>query len=61
MNNSHELVAQWRNSAENNNPAGPLFAAGAFAEDDIVWDCGGNTSPGCSCNCGTHITAVISC
>jgi len=30
-----ELVAQWRNG-EHDNPAGPLFAAGEFAEADIV-------------------------
>jgi hypothetical protein len=30
-----ELVAQWRNG-EDDNPAGPLFAAGQFAEADIV-------------------------
>jgi hypothetical protein len=37
MNNtSEELVAQWRNRAEQDNPAGPLFAAGEFAEADIV-------------------------
>ena len=34
--NSAELVAQWRNGQEQNSPAGPLFAAGEFAEADIV-------------------------
>jgi len=29
-----ELVAQWRNGGAS--PAGPLFAAGQFAEADIV-------------------------
>jgi hypothetical protein len=29
------LVDDWRNGAESN-PAGPLFAAGAFAQADIV-------------------------
>jgi Family of unknown function (DUF6229) len=44
--NAAELVAQWRNCAEQDNPAGPLFAAGEFAEADIVnatvewWTCG---------------------
>jgi len=33
---SAELVAQWRNHGEQDNPAGPLFAAGEFAEADIV-------------------------
>ena len=31
-----ELVAHWRNGKEQNSPAGPLFAAGEFAEADIV-------------------------
>ena len=30
------LVAQWRNQVADDNPAGPLFAAGEFAEADIV-------------------------
>jgi Family of unknown function (DUF6229) len=30
-----ELVAQWRDHGDDN-PAGPLFAAGEFAEADIV-------------------------
>jgi len=33
---SAELVEQWRNDGEDDNPAGPLFAAGEFAEADIV-------------------------
>ena len=33
--NGEELVAQWRTN-EQNNPAGSLFAAGEFAEADIV-------------------------
>jgi hypothetical protein len=43
---SAELVAQWRDQGNQNNPAGPLFAAGEFAEADIVnataeyWTCG---------------------
>jgi hypothetical protein len=31
-----ELVERWRNDGEKDNPAGPLFAAGEFAEADIV-------------------------
>ena len=31
-----ELVAQWRNGGGKNNPAGPLFASGEFAEADII-------------------------
>jgi hypothetical protein len=41
--NGAELVAQWRNQTEDN-PAGPLFAAGEFAEADIV-----NATPGITC------------
>jgi hypothetical protein len=39
-----ELVAQWRDQGNQNNPAGPLFAAGEFAEADII-----NTTPGLTC------------
>ena len=41
-----ERVDQWRNNGVQDNPAGPLFAAGEFAEADIVnasaeyWTCG---------------------
>jgi len=41
-----ELVAQWRDHENTDNPAGPLFASGEFAEADIVnasaeyWTCG---------------------
>jgi hypothetical protein len=31
-----ELVARWRDMAGQDNPAGPLFTAGEFAESDIV-------------------------
>jgi hypothetical protein len=31
------LVAQWRNSTELGNPAGPLFT-GEFVEAEIVWE-----------------------
>lgn len=31
-----EMVARWRNGEGQNNPAGPLFAAGEFAQADIV-------------------------
>ena len=41
--NGEELVAQWRTN-EQDNPAGPLFAAGEFAEADIV-----NATPGLTC------------
>lgn len=31
-----ERIEQWRNNGVQDNPAGPLFAAGEFAEADIV-------------------------
>ena len=43
---SAEVVAQWRNQENDDNPAGPLYAAGQFAEADLVnataevWTCG---------------------
>jgi hypothetical protein len=33
--NSQDLVAQWRNT-EIDNPAGPLFISGEFAEAEII-------------------------
>lgn len=47
-----ELVAQWRNHGEQDNPAGPLFAAGEFAEADIVNATSGYT-------CGTYCTGSV--
>ena len=47
-----ELVAQWRNHVEQDNPAGPLFAAGEFAEADIV-----NATP--KITCGTYCTGSV--
>jgi Family of unknown function (DUF6229) len=35
---SQELLAGWRNNADADNPAGPLFASGKFAESDITCD-----------------------
>ncbi|MGW5053744.1 DUF6229 family protein [Actinokineospora sp. NPDC004072] len=31
-----ELVARWRAGLDADNPAGPVFASGEFAEGDIV-------------------------
>ncbi|MBZ5492856.1 MAG: DUF6229 family protein [Acidobacteriia bacterium] len=47
-----ELVEHWRNGGGQNNPAGPLFAAGEFAQADIVNAMGKNTSC-CLCT-GSH-------
>jgi len=47
-----EVVARWRNGGEQN-PAGPLFVAGEFAEADMTNGCG---TGGCSYTCGTNCT-----
>jgi len=39
-----ELVEHWRNGEGQNNPAGPLFAAGEFAQADIINAGGGPTT-----------------
>ncbi len=31
-----ELIARWRTTADGDNPAGPLYAAGDYAETDIA-------------------------
>ena len=56
MNNSVRglaLVEQWRNGKGLNNPAGPLFAAGEFAQADIVNAIGKDTS---CCFCTGSLT-----
>ena len=50
---SEELVARWRNGGEQNNPAGPLFVAGEFAEADMTNSCHGGTC-GPYTWCGTN-------
>jgi len=47
-----ELVAQWRNGTKHS-PAGPLFAAGEFAEADIV-NATAEITFGCSGCSGSH-------
>ncbi len=47
-----ELVAQWRTQGNQDNPAGPLFAAGEFAEADIV-----NATP--KITCGTVCSGSV--
>ncbi|BAV99908.1 MULTISPECIES: DUF6229 family protein [Bacteria] len=34
----NDVVAAWRNEAGSDNPAGPLFIGGEFAEADIAGD-----------------------
>lgn len=56
--NGADLVAQWRNGREQGNPAGPLFAAGKFAEADIVNAPGFiPTTQGCSLCTGSFTIA----
>jgi hypothetical protein len=50
-----ELVEQWRDGAQDN-PAGPLFAAGIFAEADITSDCGGGPTFYCGTACSGSYT-----
>jgi hypothetical protein len=53
MNNTlsgSELVTRWRNEVEDDNPAGPLFASGKFAEGDIVYSCECATTHCSSCS-----------
>jgi len=59
MNNSNQgadLVAQWRNGAGLNNPAGALFIGGEFAESDIMSSIRPTTLHGCgtACTGSTH-------
>jgi hypothetical protein len=48
---NEELVARWRNSGEQDNPAGPLFVAGEFAEADITNGCCTGQLTECGTNC----------
>jgi hypothetical protein len=46
-----DVVAQWRRSADSDNPAGPLYAGGRYAEVEIIEACGPPTG-----QCGTACT-----
>ncbi len=46
------LIENWRDEADMENPAGPLFAGGDYAEADIV----GRSETGISLVCGTVCT-----
>jgi Family of unknown function (DUF6229) len=50
-----ELVEHWRDGGQDN-PAGPLFAAGIFAEADITSDCGGGPTHQCGTACSGSLT-----
>ncbi len=49
------VAAQWRNEADAENPAGPLFAGGEFAASDIISATDlVTTTPACeTTHCGT--------
>jgi hypothetical protein len=52
-----DLVRAWRTSAGADNPAGPLFAAGDYAEADIIvatWPISGRCGTGCSASATRH-------
>lgn len=49
-----DLVEQWRNNADAENPAGPLFIGGEFTEADII--CETTTISG---RCGTACTGSL--
>lgn len=53
-NSQDALVAQWRNS-EVNNPAGPMFISGEFAEADIVGE-GFTFTAQCGTACSGSVT-----
>jgi len=45
------LVANWRTSADGDNPAGPLYASGVYAEADMVvagWPESGRCGTACT-------------
>jgi len=51
---AQEVVAGWRESADGDNPAGPLFTSGDYAEADIIvatWPPTGRCGTACS---GSH-------
>ena len=59
---AEEVIARWRTSSDGDNPAGPLYAAGAFAEADIAAPDMTDTIQVCSTYCsavGTACTASI--
>jgi hypothetical protein len=50
-NSQTDLVAQWRNT-ETDNPAGPLFISGEYAEAEIIGE-------GFFSTCGTECTGSL--
>ncbi len=44
-----DIVEQWRQIADSNNPAGLLYPSGRFAEADIIVACEGSGYCGTAC------------
>jgi Family of unknown function (DUF6229) len=53
---ARETAANWRTTADDSNPAGPLYSGGAFAEADIVAQEWIVTMHGCSACTASHTT-----
>ncbi len=51
MDFQNDQISQWRNEAGENNPAGPLFSGGAFAEAEIASESAQTTIHGCGTAC----------
>lgn len=54
MNDANRMIAAWRTGAGDDNPAGPLFVSGEFAEADIACEAEAATMRTSVCTgCGT--------
>jgi len=51
---AERTAARWRTTADDSNPAGPLYSAGVFAEADIVAPEWALSLRGCSACTGSH-------
>lgn len=51
---AEETAAKWRTTADDSNPAGPLYSGGVFAEADIVATEFIVTLHGCSACTASH-------
>ncbi|GAA0910949.1 hypothetical protein KR767_11215 [Luteibacter anthropi] len=51
MEKYNDVNSLWRNEAGSDNPAGPLYAAGAFAESEIANEAIPTTVGGCGTAC----------
>lgn len=57
-NEHNEVVEQWREEAGEDNPAGPLYISGEYAESDIASD-RNRATMFTICGCGTACTGSI--